>query len=249
MKKGIVAFILIVSIVFSGYGINNIYQDANVVNDISVFEPDDNEKLDDAKLEQCDYIQVDTKPLLQQFPDLICEPSIFDEKAILVFSQNPDGYNNNVLEYDITYSTYSELPLSSWSKVQVDESCYYYLSCEIAQGFSSIIAVNKETLEQTILYQAPDNWEIAGNLSYGENFLVWAQFEKNAERSQGFSLCAYDIVNGEAFTIYSNCYGLAGFPYVINNGCIAFYSENAANMEKPYILLGVLVKQNCNSSA
>lgn len=175
--------------------------------------------------------------LPEDYPDLLCSPAFDKEKAVFVFFEPPQGSSYNVFEYDMQTKTNTELPIRAWSQVQLDDNAYYYLEGEVAQGMSRVQRLDRATGETQTLYTAPEGIEIAPNLSFCDGFLLWAQFDQQADRKAGFALWAFDLERQEAFTVYEKCYGFVGYPYILHGGYVAFYTEDPA-AQQPYLLSG-----------
>lgn len=175
--------------------------------------------------------------LPEDYPDLLCSPAFDNGRAVFVFFEPPQGSSYNVFEYDMQTKTNTELPIRAWSQVQLDDNAYYYLEGEVAQGMSRVQRLDRATGKTQTLYTAPEGIEIAPNLSFCDGFLLWAQFDQQADRKAGFALWAFDLERQEAFTVYEKCYGFVGYPYILHGGYVAFYTEDPA-AQQPYLLSG-----------
>ncbi|MEG0834933.1 MAG: hypothetical protein RR413_05760 [Christensenellaceae bacterium] len=169
---------------------------------------------------------------------LAVPPASFEDKIMLTFSNQIESSGFNTALYQLSSKEIDFLDFYAGLEFKMDKEHFYYLSNEYAGGELALIKrKNQDTDAEDTIYRAPEGFELAPRLAYGDGFLVWAQYEPTEERSQGFSLWAFDINRQQAFEISERCYGSLTYSYIINNGCVAYYDEDNT-AQNPYMITG-----------
>ena len=202
--------------------------------------------LSDKNLSDAEYeISFEEIPFSEDFPDLAFTPTLFEDKILLTFalplSDTPYKQCNTML-YDLKTKTAAALPFYAPNRFYANETDYYYLSNRYSgEGITTVMRMNRETLEPETIYSSPEGYQLTCNLSFGNGFLVWAQAPFEGEYRGKFELWGYDIVKEEIFLIDSHCRGDIDYPYEINNGFLCYPGEQSLS-KSPYLLVGYSLK-------
>lgn len=200
--------------------------------------------LSNKSVENAEYkISFEEIPFSENFPDLAFTPTLFEDKLMLTFSLPLPDTQYNTMLYDLKTQTSTILPFYAPNRFYADKNYYYYLSNRYSgEGITTVMRMNRETLEPETIYSSPEGYQLTCNLSFGDGFLVWAQVLSEGERDEGFEVWGYDIEKEEPFLIDPHCYGSLDYPHEINDGYLCYLSEQPSS-KNPYLFIGYSLKE------
>ncbi len=181
-------------------------------------------------------------PFSEDFPDLAFLPTLFEDKLMLTFALPLSDTQWNTMVYDLKMQTSTALPFYAPNRFYADENDYYYLSNHYSgEGITTVMKMNRETLESETIYSSPKGYQLTCNLSFGAGFLVWAQAPCEEEYSEEYEIWGYDIAKEEVFLIDPHCYGSIDYPHAISDGYLCYLKKQFPS-EQPYLLTGYSLK-------